>query len=427
MANYRALHGLTNSHLAFSVAFELQTFDPESESASHAFATQLRIRGHSGERDSDFASYVQNQLMPRGLVASSGSYYEVTPEGRVWGEVCRLRADGTLIMFGETVDAEAWPTFDGALREARSNLKALAEQIEGYLGSDHTPPRRLKTLVNATHALHEAPKFPDSIVSLQMYRDAAVLACREKKQRLQERKEKLELRARDRRVLTGVLSRVEHLDGILALASLASALTVSKPRVTDFVNIGIIEEASGGRATDEKFGILSAPYLFSTDFPAAAKGAFSRDRSFAVGFVDIDDFKQVNNTHGETSVDQNILPNFMRALEAYCYGRAYAYRQGGDEYLVLLLNADSHEAKSFFEGLRAHVAAIPYPIDLQSKPTVSIGVHVIDGNHEATVFEAQQRANEAKNLAKKSGKNRVHLSTDPPPQPMPAVDPIIDY
>lgn len=251
-----------------------------------------------------------------------------------------------------------------------------------------------------------------------MYREAAVLACREEKQRLRRRKEELELRARDRRALDNILSRLKHLDRILAIPSLASALAAPKPRVTDFVNIGIIDELSGGRATDEKFGILSAPHLFSPDFAAAAEAAFSRDRSFAVGFVDIDDFKAVNNTYGESGVDQNILPNFMRALEAYCYGRAYAYRQGGDEYLVLLLNANSHEAKDFFEGLRAHLAVTSYPIDLESKPTVSIGVHVIDGNHEVTVYDAQNLANAAKNTAKKSNKNCVRLSTDLPPPPL---------
>jgi diguanylate cyclase (GGDEF)-like protein len=414
MANYAVPQLRTDLHLAFSLALDLRTFDPDSESASHAFASQLQIGPYPSQSDRSFASYIKKNLVPMGLVANSGEIHYVTPAGLAWGEVCRLRPDGTLVIFGETIDADAWPTFDRALRTACSTFKQLIEQMNEYLGGHHTTPHRLTALSGASHSLHNLPNFATSAISVQIYREAAVLACREEMLRLRKRKDELELRARDRRVLDDVLSELGHLDAILAIPSLADAFTARKPRVTDFVNIGIIA-ASQGRATDEKFGILSVPTLFSEDFAAAAEGAFSRDRSFAVGFIDIDEFGKFNKSHSETVVDQDMLPNFMRALEAYCYARAYAYRQGGDEYLVLLHNANKEEAKVFFEGLQTYIAAIRYPETIQRKPTVSIGVHVIDGNNEVTVFEAKKLANDAKAAAKDAGRNCVCFSTDLPP------------
>jgi diguanylate cyclase (GGDEF)-like protein len=234
--------------------------------------------------------------------------------------------------------------------------------------------------------------------------------------RLRSELEKLEIAARDRKTLAGAKRRHDFLASILAIPDLANALMTPRPRVTDFVNVGVINELSNGRKTDEKFGILSAPTLFSIDFAEAAEGAFSRDRSFAVAFIDIDDFKAFNSRHTETEVDQDMLPTFMRAIEAYCHGRAYAYRQGGDEYLVILRNAVPKESRAFFEGLQAHISTIEYPANIKSKPTVSIGVHVIDGNNEVTVFEAKKLANEAKNIAKKAGKDCIRFSTDRHPR-----------
>ncbi len=80
---------------------------------------------------------------------------------------------------------------------------------------------------------------------------------------------------------------------------------------------------------------------------------------------------------------------------------------------MLLRNATPDEARTFFDTLRTQIARIPYPDTVKRRPTLSIGVHVIDAAHELTVFEAKQRANEAKGAAKKAGKDCVRLTGDP--------------
>lgn len=410
--NYKQPDSVNDVLIAFHVLLELGTSDPAS--AAEAFRVEwmnAANRSHDGTRDV-FQEIVSQDLIPMGLVSiKENERLQVTPRGLVWGQVFHACADGTFIVFGGTIDELAWPTFHAALDAFAEELADLQAQLALHLDQEHTTPARLDNLIRATATLQQLPGFPVRFFGLETYREAVVLACRGELLRLRKSLEDLEVRARDRQVLDGTKRKLEHIEEILAIPDLSSARTAPKPRVTDFVNVGIIE-ASHGRPTDEKFGILAAPSLFTTDFAEIAEGAFSRGRSFAVGFIDIDDFKDFNSKHLETVVDKNMLPPFMRALEAYCYGRAFAYRQGGDEYLVLIRNADKKDAKTFFEGLQAHLAEIKYPEVIANNPRVSIGIHVIDGDHEVTVFEAKKLANEAKDTAKKAGRNCIRFSSD---------------
>lgn len=413
--DYKDARNMRDEHLIFQKVLELETFDDSSPAMAETLLAQLKLRPGAGHnaKPNDVENALSELVYFRCL-ERVGNGVRVTKAGRDWAQVFQLLPDGLFKVFGSAVEEAAWPTFKRALYAFNRDLSDIRKSLHCFLG-EHTTPARLSLLTRATTVLTELPTFPANIVESEMCRQAAVLACREELLRLQERKEMLVVRARDRHVMHRNELEIDHLKSILAIPGLATALTTPKPRVTDFVNIGVIKEKS--RATDEKFGILAAPTLFSSDYKAAADGAFSRDRSFAVGFVDIDNFKDFNTAHLETVVDQDMLPNFMRALEAYCYGRAIAYRQGGDEYLVLLHNADEGEARTFFAGLQAHIAKIEYPDTIPDNPTVSIGVHVIDGTHEVTVFEAQKRANQAKDAAKAAGRKCVRLSTDPASNP----------
>lgn len=333
---------------------------------------------------------------------------QVLDRGREWLSVCTID-DGQMHVFGEPVEDRCWTTLSSAMMKFVEFLTALRDSLNEFFTSEHHMPQRLHTLLCSAETVMRFPRFPSSYLPPTEYRDAAVLGCRAELLRLRNHIEMLEVRARDRNVLSDSLEKIGHLEWMLRIPSLAPSLTAPMPRLTDFVNVGVVERNKTGRATDEKFGILSAPNLFTPDYRDTLEGAFSRGRSFAVGFVDIDKFKDFNEEHDEVLVDRVILPQFMRAIEAYCHRRAYAYRQGGDEYLVLVHNADANEALAFFEGLQRHLATIDYPTQVTRKPTVSIGVHVVDAIHEVTEFEAKKRANEAKKKAKDAGRNRVHL------------------
>ena len=116
------------------------------------------------------------------------------------------------------------------------------------------------------------------------------------------------------------------------------------------------------RQFDEKFRILQALRQFYSDLDATREThALRQIDLLAVAFVDIDDFKNYNSTHTKLVVDRLVLPQFMRLVEAHMFERGYAYRQGGDEYLLFLRNAPHKEALDHCERLRGGQRP-PFPV-----------------------------------------------------------------
>jgi diguanylate cyclase (GGDEF)-like protein len=370
------------------------------------FAKMVGIFGF--RHDNSFEHYLRHHMIGFGNL--SDGRWEAHSAVREWGRVCSIDDAAELVMFGRKVACDhEW----GALQRATNVYQAYLEDIQNQMGQHlsgeqdgyFTTPELILRHRTTLVSLRDAPRFPNNFLTYDDHRDVAVLACRLRMASLRSRREELERLARSRDVMRGIEQELGYLEAFLSSPELQDRRDVAKPRLTDFVNIGIIEQHRSSRPTDEKFGILTAPGQFAADYADACEGAFSRGRSLVVGFIDIDNFKTINQKYKETVVDRDILPTFMRELEAYCYRRGYAYRQGGDEYLVLLHNATAVEAEHFFAGLHQHLAEIHYPPTIEANPTVSIGYHVIDGNDEVTVFEAQRRANEAKDAAKAAGRN----------------------
>jgi len=185
------------------------------------------------------------------------------------------------------------------------------------------------------------------------------------------------------------------------------------PRLKDFLPVQYIESAEPDKAPlpprqyDEKFHILQAPQLFLPDLSYFRAKCEDRETPLAIAFVDIDNFKQEFNTpHGETKVDRNVLPRFMQTVEAHLYHHGYAYRQGGDEYLILLPSLSRPLAVAFLDELRCQLADLAYP-EVTEKTTVSIGLCSVDSDCLLTDRELLDRANRAKQFAKDKGKNCI--------------------
>jgi two-component system, cell cycle response regulator len=143
-------------------------------------------------------------------------------------------------------------------------------------------------------------------------------------------------------------------------------------------------------------------------------------RPFSVLFFDADRFKRVNDTHGHAAGDAVLRQIGERAASALRGGDTIG-RFGGEEFVVLLPEADTSEARLVAERIRATVAAEPVAtseVEGGLAVTVSIGVatFLLDGNSEREVLE---QADEAMYLAKRMGRNQVrsaeearHMSAD---------------
>jgi diguanylate cyclase (GGDEF)-like protein len=160
------------------------------------------------------------------------------------------------------------------------------------------------------------------------------------------------------------------------------------------------------RQYDEKFHLLQAPTLFLPDLHYYRGKCGVRDIPVAIAFMDIDNFKDFNTVVGETNVDRHVVPVFMRAVEAHIYGHGHAYRFGGDEYALIMPNADADLAMTFVSGLQKRIARLRF-VGTDKTITVSVGLCVADRDCFLTDGELLQKAERAKNFAKKEGRDRI--------------------
>ncbi|GKV54434.1 hypothetical protein NCCP2222_03810 [Sporosarcina sp. NCCP-2222] len=138
-------------------------------------------------------------------------------------------------------------------------------------------------------------------------------------------------------------------------------------------------------------------------------------RSLSIVMVDIDHFKQVNDTYGHQS-GNDILASFAELLEQVKPEGATVGRYGGEEFLVLLPNKQKDEAYLFAEALRQQIRATPFAIipDLSEDKrqldvfiTSSIGVSAApdDADEAMTLLRNADRALYIG--AKQAGRDRV--------------------
>jgi diguanylate cyclase (GGDEF)-like protein len=205
---------------------------------------------------------------------------------------------------------------------------------------------------------------------------------------------------------------VKPLDRLSGRPWFRSVTAYRAPRLIDYLDLERIERGCQDlrlpeREYDEKFHILQAPSLFLRDLAYYRKKCGWRDVGVAIAFLDIDHFKQKFNTcHGETKVDRNVLPKFMRTLEAHVAFHGHAYRQGGDEYMLLLPGLSRNLALPFLDELRRKLGELEYP-EVPERTTVSIGLCVADPDCPLTDRELREKANLAENFAKRAGRNCI--------------------
>lgn len=131
----------------------------------------------------------------------------------------------------------------------------------------------------------------------------------------------------------------------------------------------------------------------------------------AVYFIDLDRFKQLNETLGHVNGDE-VLMEIARRLRQTLHNKDSIARYGGDEFVIAVANVMSqHEALLHAENMK-HV--IEQPIDVGTHEvfvTASIGVSVYP-SQASTAEELLHRAEKAMYYAKKQKDNRAVLYFD---------------
>ncbi len=132
------------------------------------------------------------------------------------------------------------------------------------------------------------------------------------------------------------------------------------------------------------------------------------DARATIALADLDHFKIVNDTYGHNAGDQVLSVAAARMLDGI---RSYdqLFRYGGEEFLVLLDDAEPETTLMILERLRMSLEEAPISIGDGIEVTVTASFGAAEINKDETIEKTIERADAALYRAKEAGRNRVIL------------------
>lgn len=137
----------------------------------------------------------------------------------------------------------------------------------------------------------------------------------------------------------------------------------------------------------------------------AKRNAFS----FVVVYVDLDFFKQVNDNYGH-HVGDDVLKGFSKLMQETVTEGDLVARLGGEEFLLVLVNADMNAAMPVIESLREATTGLRFDSAPALRISVSMGAAEFSAGESLDHLLA--RADDALYTAKESGRNRVCVAAE---------------
>lgn len=156
--------------------------------------------------------------------------------------------------------------------------------------------------------------------------------------------------------------------------------------------------------TDALTGLPNRRYLMHSlmqDIALAERGSYM----FTVCYTDLDRFKQLNDSFGHLVGDE-FLQNFAKIMKSTIRGGDYIARVGGDEFVLILVDANLTISQEIAERIRTGVLSLPVSNKSPSfRITTSIGITQYHEKERAEEIVA--RADQALYKAKQKGRNQT--------------------
>lgn len=145
-------------------------------------------------------------------------------------------------------------------------------------------------------------------------------------------------------------ARVQHQDGIWVHVEVIADDRIADPAVRGLLlslrDVGerrALEEQLRHQAFHDPLTGLANRALFGQRLDAALAAASSSEKDVALLFLDLDDFKTINDSLGHDAGDE-LLRIVARRIASVLRAQDLASRQGGDEFAVLLCDVDDERA-----------------------------------------------------------------------------------
>ncbi len=161
--------------------------------------------------------------------------------------------------------------------------------------------------------------------------------------------------------------------------------------------------------TDSLTGLFNRRYLMVHLEKLLKKNAEGK-KTMGVLMIDIDRFKNINDSYGHAIGDE-VLKMFSERVAQRLRSFDLVARLGGEEFVVVLPEITVEMAKTVAERLRASIASQPFRVSAPKllDVTVSVGGIVIE-SEEISVEDALKKADEELYKAKENGRNRCYFA-----------------
>jgi diguanylate cyclase (GGDEF)-like protein len=171
-------------------------------------------------------------------------------------------------------------------------------------------------------------------------------------------------------------------------------------------NIKLFERMQRQAQTDGLTGLANHRTFYET-LEKEIKRSQRYGGNISLIMIDIDNLKKINDKHGHRAGDQAIR-TISRKIAECIRNVDTAARYGGDEFSVILPNTSLVDAVVVAERMVAAVSATSIACDQeQLQLSISAGVGQYDGSY--CPEDITSKSDEALYIAKKAGKNRVHI------------------
>ncbi|MEC4989781.1 MAG: GGDEF domain-containing protein [Oscillatoria sp. PMC 1068.18] len=144
------------------------------------------------------------------------------------------------------------------------------------------------------------------------------------------------------------------------------------------------------------------------ELPRQVENARNDEIPLSLLILDVDYFKSVNDNHGHL-VGDRVLQLLTTRLQHHLRVQDTIFRYGGEEFVILLKQADPPTAYAIAERLRKVICDQPFQVNrnLSLAVTISLGVSSLTSTDDLEGFDLLKRADDHLIQAKSTGRNQV--------------------
>ncbi|WP_458120418.1 GGDEF domain-containing protein [Paenibacillus sp. Z6-24] len=198
-------------------------------------------------------------------------------------------------------------------------------------------------------------------------------------------------------ILAGTL--IAHIILVSGRELMADLQTTMQAKQELIVRNAIMSKLSKTDGLTNLYNQISFRDYYDTAFKYADQGT-----SLHLALLDIDNFKQINDTYGHRVGDM-VLGIVSQVIQQYVSSSDIAARYGGEEFALLILDKNFDEAYRLVENIRSHLSGLCWKELNNQAVTVSVGLHSCEpGLTKEQLFE---QVDHYLYQAKRTGKNKT--------------------